>query len=83
MQAMLLAVPITEQVPALATNGLLTAANSAASGHVGRETADGSVGDGRAAGDEIRGAVTPASTSAGLYTGVRLFRPYVDDSTGS
>lgn len=66
-----------------ATCDINMAANSAASGHVGREGADGAVGDGRAAGDEIRGLVAPASTSAAVYSGARIFDAYVDNSTGA
>jgi hypothetical protein len=51
----------------------------------GREGADGDVGDGRAAGDEIysyfiRGANASGSTA---LTAVQFYRPFVDDAKGA
>ncbi len=59
-------------------------ANSADNDSVGRETTDGKVGDGRAAGDDIAGSVArSATTSAGNIT-VQLNIPaFVDDFHGA
>lgn len=51
----------------------------------GRETTDGEIGDGRAAGDEIynlfiRGANSSGSTA---LTTCQLFNPFVDDANGA
>jgi hypothetical protein len=62
----------------------LIAANSAASGRVGKE-GTGIVGDGRAAGDELHGVIAPANGTGGtvLTAGVKVFSPYCDNSTGA
>ena len=59
-------------------------ASSLAVGNIGYETTAGYAGDGRAAGDQINGAVGAANAGASALTaGVRIFHPYVDDSSGS
>ncbi len=58
-------------------------ANSADNTQIGRETTDGKVGDGRAAGDEINNCwARSATTTAGTGT-VQCYRPFVNDATGS
>jgi hypothetical protein len=60
------------------------AANSADNALVGREGADGDVGDGRAAGDEIYNAITRGSTAgAAALTAVQIHYPHVDDANGA
>jgi hypothetical protein len=62
------------------------AAGSAADTFVGREGADGSVGDGRAAGDEIVGAMARSATDtpATGFLWLQLYGgAYVNDATGS
>jgi hypothetical protein len=59
------------------------AANCADNASIGREGSDGDAGDGRAAGDQIIGAITrEASTSAAVKT-VQIYFPSVNDITGS
>lgn len=59
------------------------AANSADNATVGREGADGKVGDGRAAGDQIANFITRTATT-GAATGTAQLRfPYVDDFIGA
>lgn len=59
------------------------AASSADNAQVGREGADGKLGDGRAAGDEILNLwARSATTSAGDMT-VQCYYPFVNDATGS
>lgn len=62
----------------------LLAANCADNASIGRETTDGYAGDGRAAGDEIVGAMSRGATagSAALAT-VQLSYPFVNDATGA
>jgi len=63
----------------------LGAASSADNATVGREGADGSLGDGRAAGDEIIGAVARSATdtpTTGMIW-VQLYEPSVNDKTGA
>lgn len=52
---------------------------------VGRETTDGYVGDGRAAGDEICGAYCLEANASGssALTDVQLSYPFVNDFTGA
>ncbi len=59
------------------------AANCADNAQIGRETADGVAGDGRAAGDEILGAITRAATTSAANIAVQIFYPFVNDLTGA
>lgn len=64
----------------------LAAASSADNAFVGRETADGSVGDGRAAGDEILGAIARSATdtpTTGMIWLQMFSRPWVTDANGA
>lgn len=62
----------------------LMAADSAADTLVGRETANGSAGDGRVAGDQIYGVIQrEATVAAGLATVQIWAHPFVDDLYGS
>lgn len=58
-------------------------ANSADNATIGRETTDGKVGDGRAAGDEILGAVSRTATTSAASGYIQVYYPYVNDKTGS
>lgn len=58
-------------------------ASSADNATVGRETTDGKVGDGRAAGDEILNCVARSSTTGAAAGVVQINYPYVNDKTGS
>lgn len=58
-------------------------ANSADNATVGRETTDGKVGDGRAAGDEILNCVARSATTSAGTGYVQINYPYVNDKTGS
>lgn len=58
-------------------------ANSADNATVGRETTDGKVGDGRAAGDEILSCVARGATTTAAKQYVQINYPYVNDKTGS
>jgi hypothetical protein len=58
-------------------------ASSADNATVGRETTDGKVGDGRAAGDEIIGMVQREATTGAALATVQLTYPFVNDKTGS
>lgn len=60
-----------------------TVANSADNGRLGRETTDGKVGDGRAAGDEIYNFVGRTATTAAALAAAQFDRPYVDDVNGA
>lgn len=60
------------------------AANSADNASLGRETSDGVAGDGRAAGDQILGAVARSSTSGSAALGAaQIYYPSVNDITGA
>lgn len=60
------------------------AANTADNAVLGRETTDGFAGDGRAAGDEIIGAISRGSTAgATALTTVQIWYPTVNDITGA
>lgn len=60
------------------------AANCADNARIGRETTDGFAGDGRAAGDEIYGAISRGSTSgSAALTAVQIYYPFVDDANGA
>jgi len=62
----------------------LLAANCADNARLGRETADGYAGDGRAAGDEIYGAISRGSTAgSAALTSVQIYYPFVDDANGA
>jgi hypothetical protein len=52
---------------------------------VGRETSDGVVGDGRAAGDEINNCMCRGANASGstVLTTVQIYYPYVNDFTGA
>lgn len=58
-------------------------ANSADNTRIGRETTDGKVGDGRAAGDEIYNCVARSATTAAATGTVQCYRPFVDDANGA
>lgn len=58
--------------------------NTADNATLGRETTDGYAGDGRAAGDEIIGAMSRGSTAgADALTTVQLAYPFVNDFVGA
>lgn len=60
------------------------AASSADNALLGRETTDGSIGDGRAAGDEIYGVISRGATpTSGLGAIQVMSYPFVDDANGS
>ena len=66
------------------TCSALLAANCADNAKIGRETADGTAGDGRAAGDEIYGAISRGATAgAAALTAVHIYYPFVDDANGA
>jgi hypothetical protein len=71
------------QIAGLA-QGLVVTATSADT-TIGRETADGSVGDGRATGDEIVNAICLEANASGgtLLTDVQIMYPFVNDATGA
>lgn len=58
-------------------------ANSADNSTIGRETTDGKVGDGRAAGDQIANAFQRAATVSAAVVLVQYDHPYVDDFMGA
>lgn len=59
-------------------------ANSAASSTLGRETTDGKVGDGRAAGDQIANCFQGATaTTTAAVVDVHIRYPFVDDFLGA
>ena len=58
-------------------------ANSADNALIGRETTDGKVGDGRAAGDEILNCIARSATTAAANMTVQCYYPFVNDATGS
>lgn len=60
-----------------------TVANSADNSTVGRETTDGKVGDGRAAGDQIGNWFQRAATTAAAVVYHQFDHPYVDDFMGA
>lgn len=49
----------------------------------GRETTDGKVGDGRAAGDEINGFFQLLATTTAAIVNCQIARPYVNNFTGA
>lgn len=56
-------------------------ANCADNAKLGRETTDGKVGDGYAAGDAITGAVSRAATTAAAVVNCQFYRPSVNDAS--
>ena len=62
---------------------VLAAASSADNALAGRETADGSIGDGRAAGDQIYNFITRGASSAAGLISAQFRYPFVDDAYGS
>jgi len=58
-------------------------ANSADNSTIGRETTDGKVGDGRAAGDQIANAFQRAATTAAAVVLCQFDHSYVDDFMGA
>ena len=59
-----------------------TVASSADNSTVGRETTDGKVGDGRAAGDQIANWFQRAATTGAALVNHQFDHPYVDDFMG-
>lgn len=59
------------------------AANCGDNALIGREGADGVAGDGRAAGDEIIGAMSREATTDAALAAVQVSYPFVNDATGS
>lgn len=58
-------------------------ANSADNATLGRETTDGKIGDGRAAGDQIANCFARGATTAAATVSVQIRYPYVDDFMGA
>ena len=58
-------------------------ANSADNSTIGRETTDGKVGDGRAAGDQIANCFQRVATTAAAVGIVQCYFPFVDDFQGA
>lgn len=58
-------------------------ANCADNATLGRETTDGKVGDGRAAGDQIANAFSRAATSSAAVILCQFDHPFVDDFQGA
>lgn len=59
-------------------------ANSADNATLGRETTDGKIGDGRAAGDQISNCFARGATAGSAATvSVQIMYPYVDDFMGA
>lgn len=58
-------------------------ASSADNATIGRETTDGKVGDGRAAGDEICGAFSRTATTTAATGYIQISYPFVNDFTGA
>jgi hypothetical protein len=58
-------------------------ANSADNSTIGRETTDGKVGDGRAAGDQIANCFQREATVAAALAYVQIDHPFVDDFLGA
>jgi hypothetical protein len=69
---------------ALGGASVVAAASSADNATLGRETADGTVGDGRAAGDQIVGAISRGASAGGAQlVQVTGDNPWVDDFQGA
>lgn len=60
-----------------------TVANTADNSTVGRETTDGKIGDGRAAGDQIANAFNREATTNAALAYTQIDHPYVDDFMGA
>jgi hypothetical protein len=58
-------------------------ANSADNSTVGRETTDGKVGDGRAAGDQIGNCFARTATTTAATGSLQIMYPFVDDFMGA
>lgn len=58
-------------------------ANSADNATLGRETTDGKLGDGRAAGDQIIGVIARGATSGAGTATIQIQYPFVDDFQGA
>jgi hypothetical protein len=58
-------------------------ANSADNSTVGRETTDGKIGDGRAAGDQIANAFQRETVTTAALAYVQIDHPFVDDFLGA
>jgi hypothetical protein len=58
-------------------------ANSADNSMVGRETTNGKVGDGRAAGDQIANCFQREATTAAALAYLQIDHPFVDDFMGA
>lgn len=58
-------------------------ANSADNSTIGRETTDGKVGDGRAAGDQIANCFQRAATTGAAIVNVQFDHSFVDDFLGA
>lgn len=54
-------------------------ANCADNANLGRETTNGKVGDGYAAGDAIAGAISRAATTAAAVVNCQFYNPFVND----
>jgi hypothetical protein len=69
----------------IARNGVMArlAAGCADNARLGREAADGVVGDGRLAGDEIYNAISRGATTGAALGLVQICNPYVDDVNGA
>lgn len=65
------------------THPVDTVANSADNSTVGRETTDGKVGDGRAAGDEIANWFQRAATTGAAVVNHQFDHPFVNDFLGA
>ena len=59
------------------------AANCADNGTLGREGADGVCGDGRAAGDQLIGAIAREATTDAAVATVQINYPYATDALGT
>lgn len=60
------------------------AASCADNANLGFETTAGHAGDGKAAGDEIQGAISRGSTSGtAALTAVQIYYPFVNDASGA
>ena len=58
-------------------------ASSADNSTIGRETTDGKVGDGRAAGDQIANCFARTATTGAAVGSVQIMYPFVDDFLGA
>jgi hypothetical protein len=65
------------------TVSALLAANCADNVLIGYESTAGYAGDGRAAGDQIYGAISRGATTSAAATDCQIWYPFVDDAYGS